>query len=96
MASGFTFDSWWAAMLVGLVSVGLGVGISWLILRGTALASRRIRLSTREPLRSLWDSIGWCGAPPSDQSRRFAIVAIVAMVGVWVVIPALIAVALAT
>ena len=96
LASGFNFDAWWEAALVGLVSALIGVAISWVILRGTALASRRIRLATREPLAAVWASVGWCGDPPRDQSRTFATIAIVLMVGVWIVLPMLIGLALAT
>ena len=66
------------------------------MLRGTAMASRRIRLAAREPLNELWDSIGNCGRPPRDQSRSFAFVAISLMVGVWIVLPTLVAIAIAT
>ena len=95
LADGFTFDSWWVAMLVGLAGVTIGVGLSWIVLRGTAMASRRIRLATREPLHALWETVGSCGNPPRDQSRAFAFVAIGLMVGVWIVLPTLIALALA-
>ena len=96
LASGFTFDRWWVAALVGLAGVAIGVGLSWIVLRGTAMASRRIRLATREPVTELWGSIGNCGTPPRDKSRRFAITSISLMAGVWIVIPTLIAVAIAT
>ena len=96
LASGFSFDAWWEAALIGVVSALVGVAISWVILRGTALASRRIRLTTREPLATVWESVGWCGTPPRDQSRKFATIAIVLMVGVWIVLPLLIGLALAT
>lgn len=96
IGSGFTFDRWWVAALVGLAGAAVGVGLSWVVLRGTAMASRRIRLATREPLQELWLSVGWCGKPPVDRSRTFAIVAITLMVGVWIVLPALVGIALAT
>ncbi len=96
LMSGFTFADWWVAVLVGLVGVAIGVGLSWVVLRGTALASSRIRLSVREPLQVVWDDIGHCGTPPKDGCRKFAIVAIVLMVGVWIVLPAIVALALAT
>jgi hypothetical protein len=96
IGSGFTFAEWWVAALVGIVGGVIGVGLSWIVLRGTAMASRRIRLTTREPLRELWISVGSCGNPPLDRSRTFAVVAITLTVGVWVVLPTLVAIALAT
>ena len=96
LMSGFRFDSWEVAFLVGAVGVAVGVGLSWIVLRGCALASARIRLSVRQPLAVVWEDVGWCGRPPRDGVRTFAIVAIVAMVGVWIVLPGLVALALAT
>jgi hypothetical protein len=64
------------------------------ILRGTAMAGRRIRLATGEPLAALWDSLGNCGRPPRDQSRAFAFAAITLAVAVWIVLPTLVALAL--
>jgi hypothetical protein len=96
LMSGFRFDSWIVALLVGAAGVAIGVGLSWIVLRGCALASSRIRLSVREPLRVVWDDVGYCGRPPKDGVRTFAIVAIVLMVGVWIVLPGLVALAFAT
>lgn len=96
LMSGFTFANWWVAVIVGVAGVAIGVGLSWIVLRGCALASSRIRLSVREPLQVVWDDIGFCGRPPKDGVRTFAIVAIVLMVGVWIVLPGLVAIALAT
>ncbi len=95
LMSGFRFDEWWVAFLAGLVGVAVGVGLSWIVLRGCAIASARIRLSVREPLAVVWADVGNCGTPPRDGVRTFAILAIVAMVGVWIVLPALVALALA-
>jgi hypothetical protein len=96
LMTGFTFDRWWVAVLVGLAGVAVGVALSWIVLRGTAMASRRIRLSLREPLIAVWDSVGNCGRPPKDRSRTFAIVSIALMASVWIVLPALVALAFAT
>ena len=83
-------------MLVGAIGVAIGLLISWFVLRGAALASRRIRLSVAQPLAELWRSVGSCGSPPRDQSRRFAIVAITLTLGVWIVLPLLVTLSLAT
>jgi hypothetical protein len=96
LMSGFRFDSWIVAVLVGAIGVAIGVGLSWIVRRGCALASARIRLSVWEPLCVVWEDIGSCGRPPRDGVRTFAIVAIVLMVGVWIVLPGLVALALAT
>jgi hypothetical protein len=96
LVTGFTFDRWWVAALVGIGGVPIGLGLSWVLLRGSALASNRIQLSARAPLEAVWEDIGHCGRPPKDRSRTFAVVAISVTIGVWVVLPALVALALAT
>ena len=61
LASG-TVREWWIALLVGAIGVAVGLLISWFVLRGAALASRRIRLSLTQPLAELWRSIGTAAA----------------------------------
>lgn len=95
LMTGFTFEDWGAALAIGLVGVVIGVALSWIVLRGSALASTRIRLSLREPLRTVWEDVGSCGRPPKDGSRKFAVIAIVLMATVWIVLPAAIAVGFA-
>jgi hypothetical protein len=94
-AQGVAFGSWWAALVTGLVSALIGLGGAWVILRGAALASRRIRLSTRGPLDAVWDAVGNCGRPPKDQSRQFALIGIVLTVGAWLLLPLIVALAFA-
>jgi hypothetical protein len=91
-----TIREWWIALLAGAAGVAVGFLISWFVLRGAALASRRIRLSVAQPLAELWQTVGHCGSPPKDQSRRFAIVAITLTLGVWIVLPLLVTLSLAT
>ncbi|MGH9283884.1 MAG: hypothetical protein ACRD0S_13220, partial [Acidimicrobiales bacterium] len=62
---------------------------SWVILRGAAIARRRIRLTMDRPLAALWETIGSCGRPPRDAARSFALVAIVLTVVGWVLLPLL-------
>jgi hypothetical protein len=90
-----TVREWWIALLVGAVAAVVGLAISWFVLRGAALASRRIRLSVTRPLAELWSSVGHCGGPPKDHSRRFAVVAITLTLGVWIVLPLLVTLSLA-
>ena len=90
---GLDLSSWWVAtvtLLVGGLIVWL---ISAVILRGAAMASRRIRMATTAPLAALWEVVGAAGGPPRDQSRKFAIIAIVLTTFAWVVVPAAVAVA---
>jgi hypothetical protein len=94
-ASGVAFSSWWVALITGLVTALIVVGGSWVILRGAAMASRRIRLSARLPLERLWGTIGHCGKPPRDQSARFATIAIALTVGIWILLPAAVGLAFA-
>jgi hypothetical protein len=94
LASGTTRE-WWIALLAGIIGVAIGFAISWFVLRGAALASRRIRLSVTLPLAELWRTVGHCGSPPRDQSRRFAVIAISLTLGVWIVLPLLVTLSLA-
>jgi hypothetical protein len=96
LAQGVSFVSWWATTIAAVIGGLVVLAVSWVILRGTAMASRRIRLATQAPLTALWDAVGWCGRPPRDQSRKFTIVAIVLTTVAWLVLPAVIAIAVVT
>jgi hypothetical protein len=91
-----TVREWWIALLTGAIGVAVGLIVSWFVLRGAALASRRIRLSVQQPLAELWRTVGHCGSPPRDHSRRFAVVAISLTLGVWIVLPLLVTLSLAS
>ena len=62
-------------------------GLAWAALYSAGVARRRIRLSTDQPLRALWETIGACGNPPKDSSYDFAVYAIVLLVLAWVLVP---------
>ena len=83
------------ATAIGLVGTLVVAVTSWVILRGAAMASRRIHLATSEPLAALWKTIGWCGHPPHDQSRKLAFVAIALTALAWLVLPIAVGIALA-
>lgn len=62
-------------------------GLSWCALKAAGVARRRIRLSTDQPIRALWETIGACGNPPKDSSYDFAVYAIVLLTLLWLLIP---------
>jgi hypothetical protein len=93
--TGLLGSTLWAAVLAA-AGVVIALAASWVILRGTALASRRIRLATQGPAQTLWATIGWCGKPPKDQSRTFVIISVALTLGSWILVPLLVGIALAT
>jgi hypothetical protein len=91
-----SLTQWWASVLVAVVGALFVLLVSAVVLRGAAMASRRIRLSTRAPLHALWDAIGSAGDPPRDQSRKFAVIAILVTTLTWFVVPATLAIVFLT
>jgi hypothetical protein len=76
-----------AAAVAVAVTFVLLAGASWVVLRGAAIARRRIKLSLDQPLAALWETVGWCGNPPKDTSATVAAVAIALTVVGWLLIP---------
>jgi hypothetical protein len=72
-----------ATLVIGL----LMAAVAWVILRGAAVARRRIHLTLDGPIGALWETIGRCGDPPKDPARAFALIAIILALLPWVLIP---------
>ena len=72
-----------ATVILGLIIVA----IAWIVLRGAAVARRRIKLTLDGPVTALWETIGRCGQPPKDPSRTFALIAIILALAPWLLIP---------
>lgn len=56
------------APILGVVAVLLLGVLSWAAIYSAAVARRRIRLTTDQPIQALYDAIGAAGDPPRDQS----------------------------
>lgn len=80
-------DERWQRVLLALVLFALLGAVSWIILRGSAIARRRIVLTTEKPFDALYETIGRCGNPPRDQSKTFALIAMIILAASWIFIP---------
>jgi hypothetical protein len=73
-------------VLAVVLLVVLG-GLAWAAMYAAGVARRRIRLSTDQAMRALYETIGACGNPPRDQSYNFAIYAIILLALAGALIP---------
>lgn len=74
-------------IVFGVILALVLASVAWAALYGAGVARRRIRLSTDQPLKALWETVGAAGRPPRDASFDFALYAIVLTVVAWIVIP---------
>jgi hypothetical protein len=74
-------------IVFGAIMAVVLAAVAWAALFGAGVSRRRIRLSTDQPLKALWETIGACGKPPRDASYDFALYAIILTVLAWIVIP---------
>ncbi|MCU1395940.1 MAG: hypothetical protein JWM34_4368 [Ilumatobacteraceae bacterium] len=74
-------------VVFGAILAGVLAAVAWAALFGAAVSRRRIRLSTDQPLKALWETIGACGNPPRDASYDFALYAIILTALAWIIIP---------
>jgi len=87
------FFVWAISGIVGVIVFTLVLavvfaGLAWAALYAAGVARRRIRLSTDQPIKALFETIGACGNPPKDDSYTFAVYAIVLLALAWILIPA--------
>ena len=76
-----------AAVLAIVIAFLVLAALSWMILRGAAVAHHRIRITTEAPVRALWETVGRAGKPPEDDAQTFAVYAIILTVVGWLVLP---------
>ncbi|MDO8363338.1 MAG: hypothetical protein Q7V88_10620 [Actinomycetota bacterium] len=77
---------WGVVIFAGVLGL-IFLGLAWAALYSAGVARRRIRLSTDQPMKALWETIGACGNPPKDSSYDFAIYAIVLLSLAGVLVP---------
>jgi len=80
-------DSTLGVSILGFITVFVLGALSWVALYSAGVARRRIRLSTDQPMKALWETIGAAGKPPRDESYNFAAYAIILWVLAWIVVP---------
>ena len=80
-------DSTLGISILGFIAVFVLGALSWVALYSAGVARRRIRLSTDQPMKALWETIGAAGKPPRDESYNFAAYAIILLVLAWIVVP---------
>ena len=80
-------------IIVAVVFASIMALASWVIVHGTAVARRRINLTTRKPMDALWQTVGRAGHAPNDHSQVFAVIAIILTVVsvIFVLVPIIIA-----
>lgn len=61
--------------------------LAWAALFAAGVARRRIRMSTDQPMKALWETVGAAGNPPKDASYDFAVYAIVLLVLSLILVP---------
>ncbi|MEQ1872979.1 MAG: hypothetical protein ABL953_04565 [Ilumatobacteraceae bacterium] len=86
------FILWAFSDLTGIVILAFVLAVvfgalAWAALYSAGVARRRIRLSSDQPIRALWETIGACGNPPKDSSYDFAVYAIVLLTLTWLLVP---------
>ncbi|MEY4173698.1 MAG: hypothetical protein RI900_863, partial [Actinomycetota bacterium] len=75
-------------IIVFAVSAGMVfLGLAWAALYAAGVARQRIHLSTEQPTKALWETIGAAGKPPRDSSFNFAVYAIVFLAMAWILVP---------
>lgn len=80
-------DSTAGVVILAVVLMLVLIALSWVALYSAGVSRRRIRLSTDQPIKALWETMGAAGRPPRDESYNFAVYAIILLVLSWVVIP---------
>lgn len=80
-------DSTAGVVVLAVTLMVVLIALSWVALYSAGVSRRRIRLSTDQPIKALWETVGAAGRPPRDESYNFAVYAIILLVLSWIVVP---------
>jgi hypothetical protein len=79
-------------MVLAVIMYALLVALAYGVIRGAAIARRRIKMALDQPLKILYDVVGAAGNPPRDQATSFALVSLIVMGLAAVAIPLIVAI----
>jgi hypothetical protein len=69
------------------VLVAIFLLLSWLALYSSGIARKRIKISIDQPIKALYETLGFAGKPPRDESGNFAVFAIIFLAMSWLIVP---------
>lgn len=90
--SAFT-DGGIGSIIATAAFVLIGVLGAYVVLKGAAVAHRRIDMTTHRPAEALYETIGRAGRPPEDKAGTFAVVSIILLSVAIILVPIGVAVA---
>ena len=65
---GWAISGIFGVIVFSIVVAVVFAGLAWAALYAAGVARRRIRLSTEQPIKALFETVGACGNPPNDDS----------------------------
>ncbi len=77
----------WLFAVLAVILYALLVAMGYGVIKGAAIARRRIKMTLDEPLKNLWNVVGAAGKPPKDQAAVFAMWSLVIMGLAAIVVP---------
>lgn len=80
-------DQTFGKVIISLVLAAIVFGVAWVLLRGAAVARRRIHITLDGPIDALWETIGRCGTPPRDPANVFGLIAIILAIVPFLIVP---------
>ena len=75
------------SIIATVIFVLIGLLAAYVILKGAAVAHRRIDMTTDQPMAALYETIGRAGDPPNDKSGTFAIISIILLSIAIILVP---------